>query len=110
AVTDPARVKRTDPGTPEICNIFTLHRQFSSQEVVGWAAQGCRTAGIGCIDCKKKLHEGIVAELLPIRERAEKLAAKPDEVREILRKGGLRAREVAQATMEEVRRRIGVRR
>jgi tryptophanyl-tRNA synthetase len=109
AVTDPARVKRTDPGNPDVCNIFSLHKLFSAPEAVAWAQEGCKTAGIGCIDCKKKLHEGIVKELGPIRERAAELAAKPDHVWGILRTGAERARKVAQATMDEVRRRVGVR-
>jgi tryptophanyl-tRNA synthetase len=109
AVTDPARVKRTDPGNPDICNIFSLHKLFSPPDVIEWAAQGCRSAGIGCIDCKKKLHEGMVRELLPIRERAIDLAAHPDDVWDTLRDGARRASEVAKATMEEVRRRVGVR-
>jgi tryptophanyl-tRNA synthetase len=110
AVTDPARVKRTDPGNPDICNIFTLHKMFSPPDVIEWSAQGCRTAGIGCIDCKKKLHEGMVRELAPIRERAINLAAHPDDVWDVLRDGARRARKVAEATMEEVRRKVGVRR
>jgi tryptophanyl-tRNA synthetase len=108
AVTDPARVKRSDPGTPEKCNIFSLHRLFSAPEVVEWAAQGCRTAGIGCIECKRALHESMLRELTPIRERAAELSVRPDHVRDVLREGARRAREVAQATMEEVRRRLGV--
>jgi tryptophanyl-tRNA synthetase len=110
AVTDPARVKRTDPGNPDICNIFTLHKLFSAQDVIEWSAQGCRTAAIGCIDCKKKLHEAMVRELTPIRERAITLAAHPDDVWDVLRDGARRAGEVARATIEEVRRRVGVRR
>jgi tryptophanyl-tRNA synthetase len=110
AVTDPARVKRTDPGNPDVCNIFSLHKLFSTPDVIEWSAHGCRTAGIGCIDCKKKLHEGMVRELTPIRERAIDLAAHPDDVWDVLREGARRAGEVARATMEEVRRRVGVRR
>ena len=110
AVTDPARVKRTDPGNPDVCNIFTLHKLFSTPDVIEWAAQGCRSAGIGCIDCKKKLHEGMVRELGPIRERAIDLAAHPDDVWDVLRDGARRAGDMARATMEEVRRRVGVRR
>ena len=77
AVTDPARVKRADPGTPEICNIYTMHQGFSPPEDVAWCEEGCRTAGIGCVDCKKKLAENMDAELAPMRERHAKLPRRP---------------------------------
>jgi tryptophanyl-tRNA synthetase len=108
AATDPARIRRSDPGTPEICNIFTMHRAFSPEEDIEWAAEGCRTAGIGCIDCKKKLCENMVAELTPIRERYEEMIARPDDVRDLMAKGAQAARAVAARTMEEVRERTGL--
>lgn len=108
ATTDPARVRRTDPGTPETCNIFTMHKAFSPPEDVEWAAAGCRTAGIGCVDCKKRLCENMAAELAPVRERYHELASMPDQVREIMRQGAEKARAVARRTMELVRQRAGL--
>src|SRR5262245_9005414 len=84
AATDPARVKRTDPGTPEKCNIYTLHKFFSPPEVQQEVHVGCTTAGIGCIDCKKRLFENVKADLARIRARADELRAQPGRVDEIL--------------------------
>ena len=109
AATDPARVRRDDPGTPEICNIFTMHNAFSPPKDIEWSAEGCRTAGIGCIDCKKCLAENMHAELSPIRERYEELTADPDGLRETLSQGAARCRKAAEATMEEVREKTGLR-
>jgi tryptophanyl-tRNA synthetase len=102
-VTDPARKRRTDPGTPEICPVFDLHKAFSPQESQQWAAQGCRTAGIGCLDCKGRLLEHLLQRLEGIHARRPEFAAHPDTVWDILRAGSLHAREVARATMDEVR-------
>src|SRR5213079_1024423 len=77
AVTDPKRVKRTDPGTPEVCNIYHLHKAFSAPETVEHVAVQCSTAGWGCIDCKKVLHQSMETELAPIRARAKDIAANP---------------------------------
>jgi tryptophanyl-tRNA synthetase len=107
AMTDPARVKRTDPGTPEICNLYHLHRHFSSPETVGEVATKCREAGWGCLDCKRVLADNISREFAPMRERAAELKANPDRVREVLAAGADRARAVARATMGEVRERMG---
>ncbi len=109
AATDPARVRRTDPGTPEICNLFTMHRAFSPPEDVEWSAEGCRTADIGCIDCKKRLAENMTAELDPIRERYHQLTADPDALRDVLAAGADRCRRQARAIMEEVRQKTGLR-
>jgi tryptophanyl-tRNA synthetase len=109
AMTDPARKRRSDPGDPAVCNIYTLHKNFSSNETQEWAASGCRSAGIGCIECKKALHKEMMTALEPIRERADELSKKPDRVRGVLSEGSRRAREIAQATMEEVRDRMGLR-
>jgi tryptophanyl-tRNA synthetase len=109
AVTDPARIRRTDPGTPEICNIYTLHESFSPEDDQAEVAQGCRTAGIGCIDCKKILHKNMMAALEPIQEKAADLRAHPEVVEETLARGARECRELAEATMIEVRRAIGVR-
>ncbi len=108
AVTDPARVKKTDPGNPDVCNIYQLHKAFSSADTLNDVAVQCRSAGWGCIDCKKVLHQGMEAELTPIRARAEALAAEPGRVTEILQAGADRARSVAQRTMGEVREAMGI--
>lgn len=108
AMTDPARVRKTDPGTPEICNIYQLHRAFSTPDEVETVAVNCRTAGWGCIDCKKVLHESMERTLVPIRRRAEEIAATPARLDEILAAGAERARTVAGATMVEVRDRMGI--
>ena len=109
AVTDPARVRRTDPGNPDVCNIFQLHKAFSPTATVVNVDMQCRSAGWGCIDCKKVLAESIEAELVPIRTRAAELAATPERVLQALGDGAARAHRVAQATMAEVRERMGLR-
>jgi tryptophanyl-tRNA synthetase len=108
AVTDPARVKRTDPGTPEICNIFHLHKAFSPPATVDHVAVQCRTAGWGCIDCKKVLFENMNAELTPIRERAAALSSEPGKVSAILDDGAARAATKARATMAQVKELMGL--
>lgn len=102
-LTDPARMRRTDPGDPEKCPVFDLHKAFSPEETREWAAQGCRTAGIGCIDCKGKLADHMLERLAGIHARRPEFASRPDTVWDILREGSKRARAVAQATMDEVR-------
>ena len=106
--TDPARVRRSDPGEPEKCPVFELHRVYSNEETQGWVQQGCRSAGIGCIDCKRPLIEAVQAEVTPIRERAEALEADPEQVRQIITSGCEHAQEVARSTMQEVRSAIGL--
>ena len=108
AATDPARVRRTDPGDPDKCNIFTLHRFFSSAERQAEVRTGCTTAGIGCIDCKKWLFEGIKADLNRIRARRDELLATPETVDTILAEGAQRARAVAKDTMARVRQCLGI--
>ena len=108
AVTDPARQRRTDPGNPEICNIFSLHKAFNSPETVQHVDTQCRTAGWGCIDCKKVLHTAMVAELTPIRIRAEELKAHPAAVTQALDRGAERARTMARATMGLVKDHMGL--
>ncbi len=107
AATDPARVTRKDPGTPEICNIFTLHQGFSSPETVEEVADKCRNAAWGCIDCKRKLADNIIATLAPMRERAAALRRDPAGVLERLRAGAGRARDLARRTIAEVREKMG---
>jgi tryptophanyl-tRNA synthetase len=104
--TDPARKRRTDPGNPDVCPVFDLHKIFSPEATRQWAAEGCRTAGIGCLDCKDALLKGMLPALEPIRERRQKYAEKPDVIVDVLHTGTERARAVAQQTMEEVRSRI----
>jgi len=108
AVTDPKRVRRTDPGTPEVCNIYHLHKAFSPPATVDHVAVQCRTAGWGCIDCKKVLHESMEQELAPIRARAKAIAANPKKMNENLAAGADRARSIAQKTMAEVKQKMGL--
>ena len=109
AVTDPARVKRTDPGTPEVCNIHTMHQGFSPPEDVAWCEEGCQTAGIGCVDCKKKLAENMARELAPIRERYDAYSKDPDYVDDVISAGARKCKARAEATMAEVRKATGIR-
>jgi tryptophanyl-tRNA synthetase len=108
-VTDPARVRRTDPGNPDVCPVFDLHKVFSSVEVQAQAADGCRTAGIGCIQCKGWVADAIVTELKPIQERGRYFEAHPDEVNAILDEGAKRARVTTEQTMSEVRAAVKLR-
>ncbi len=108
AVTDPARVRRTDPGNPDVCNIFQLHRAFSPEATVAEVDRQCRSAGWGCIDCKKVLHASMEVELAPIRARGAELLEQPDVVAQVLGDGAEKARRVARATMGEVRERMGL--
>lgn len=107
APTDPARVRRTDPGNPDVCLIFDYHKLFSDLDTIQMVDRECRTAGIGCVDCKKKLFEGMTAHLTPIQERAEALRSNPDYVRDALRQGATEARAIASEVMEEVRGKVG---
>jgi tryptophanyl-tRNA synthetase len=108
AVTDPARQRRTDPGDPRKCPIGLLHYALSSPEDIAWVNEGCTTAGIGCIDCKKKLTANIEAELGPIRERYLDLRSRPSDMWEILRDGADRARSIANSVIDEVREAMGI--
>lgn len=102
-LTDPARKRRSDPGDPDKCPVFDFHQVYSSTADIEWVTHGCRTAEIGCIDCKTKLAERMNAALAPLRARRAELMAHPAQVAEILHEGESRARRVAQATMTEVR-------
>ena len=108
AVTDPKRQRRTDPGTPEVCNIYSLHKYFSPPETVEHVAVQCRTAGWGCIDCKKVLHESMERELVPIRSRAAAIMADPGHVADALATGASRAQAIARETMKEVKEKMGL--
>lgn len=103
AMTDPQRVRRNDPGDPEVCPIYAYHGIYSSGEQKKYVEEGCRTAGIGCIECKKILTENILKELEPYREKREELLRNPDMVRSVVEDGNDRAGEMAEKTMEEVR-------
>jgi tryptophanyl-tRNA synthetase len=107
AKTDPARVTRKDPGNPEVCNLYHLHRYFSPPETVALVAENCRGAKWGCLDCKRVLADNMIATLAPIRERALELQAQPRRVDEILAQGASAARRIASETMREVRERMG---
>jgi len=108
AVTDPARVRRTDPGTPEVCNIYHLHRAFSPPDVVSNVETQCRTAGWGCIECKKVLFEHVNTELAPIRARSVEIRARPEIVDQVIGDGAATARRVASGTIREVKERMGL--
>ena len=106
--TDPARVRRTDPGDPEKCPVWDLHKVYSDADTQQWVQQGCSKASIGCLDCKKPLIEAINAELKPIREKAAELQAKPNVVKNVLAEGAEKARTAAQQTLKEVRVAMGL--
>jgi tryptophanyl-tRNA synthetase len=101
--TDPARVRRNDPGDPEKCPVWDLHKIYSNEETKAWVQNGCRSAGIGCLDCKKPVIESILKELEVIRQRAREYEENPELVRGIVAEGCERARDAARATMSEVR-------
>jgi len=106
--TDPARVRRTDPGNPDICPVWQLHAVYSSDEVRDWVREGCTSAGIGCLDCKQPIIDSVLAELQPLQERAREFEADPGRVRAIINDGAEAARAVARATLEEVRAAMGL--
>jgi tryptophanyl-tRNA synthetase len=102
-ITDPDRKRRTDKGNPDVCPVYDWHKLFSTRETLEWAAQGCRTAGIGCIECKAKMADHLIEWITPVRERRVEYEKHPARVLEILEDGSKRARKVAQGTMERVR-------
>ncbi len=106
--TDPARVRRSDPGDPDKCPVWDLHKIYSDEKTRDWVQAGCRSAGIGCLDCKKPLIESVLAQLAVIRERAREYEGNPELVRSIVSAGCERAREAARATMAEVREAVGL--
>ena len=106
--TDPARVRRSDPGEPERCPVWQLHKVYSTEETQTWAAQGCRTAGIGCLDCKQPVIDAMLREQQPWRERAQPYLDDPSLLRSIVADGCDRARAAAQETMRDVRDAMGL--
>jgi tryptophanyl-tRNA synthetase len=102
-ITDPARKRRTDPGNPDVCPVYDWHKLFSPPETLAWSADGCRSAGIGCIECKTAMADNFIRWITPVRERREEYAAHPDKVLHILDEGSVKARDVAQKTMGRVR-------
>jgi tryptophanyl-tRNA synthetase len=106
--TDPARGRRTDPGDPERCPVWQLHQVYSDESTKEWVQQGCRTAGIGCIECKQPVIDGILKEQAPMRERAQTYLDDPSLVRAIIADGCEKARELARETMRDVRESMGL--
>ncbi|MDX1656708.1 MAG: tryptophan--tRNA ligase, partial [Candidatus Competibacteraceae bacterium] len=106
--TDPARVRRRDPGEPEKCPVWQFHRIYSDESTREWVQQGCRTAGIGCLECKGPIIEAVQGELAPMRERAAEYEADPQRVRDIVQEGCEAARETANDTLAEVRQAMGL--
>jgi tryptophanyl-tRNA synthetase len=106
--TDPARVKRTDPGDPEKCPVWQLHLVYSDDKRKQWVQEGCRSAGIGCLECKQPVIDAVIEELKPIRERASQYLEDPTLVRSIIADGCEKARKLAQETLREVRQAMGL--
>jgi tryptophanyl-tRNA synthetase len=106
--TDPARVRRTDAGDPERCPVWQLHKVYSSDDTMLWVQQGCKTAGIGCIECKQPVIAGVLAEQVPMRERAQQYLDDPTLVRNIIADGCEKARKLAGETMRDVREAMGL--
>jgi len=106
--TDPARIRRTDPGEPANCPVWQLHQVYSDETCQAWVEQGCRSAGIGCLDCKQPVIDGILREQAPMRARAQPFLEDPKLVREIIGDGNSKARRLARETMRDVRQAIGL--
>jgi tryptophanyl-tRNA synthetase len=107
-VTDPQRARRSDPGNPDVCNVYSMHKVFSAPEEVAEINVECRRAGIGCVDCKKRLAHNLNANLAPFRQRRAELSQNPEQIRDILHDGQRRAQIIAHQTMVEVRAAIGL--
>ena len=106
--TDPARVRRTDPGDPDKCPVWQLHQVYSGDDVLAWVRQGCPSAGIGCLECKQPVIDAMQKELAPIQERARAYAEEPDVVKNIIADGCEKARDLARETMRDVREAMGL--
>jgi tryptophanyl-tRNA synthetase len=107
-MTDPQRVRRNDPGDPEKSPVFAYHKVYSSPEEIAWVVEGCRTAGIGCVECKRVLIKNVLEKLTPIRQCRLELETRIDEVKDTIRQGTAKAREEAVRTMKEVREAVGL--
>ena len=107
-ITDPQRERRSDPGNPDVCNVFDFHKLYTDPQLVQEIDAQCRTAGIGCVECKQKMAEGLIAALEPIREKRAYYESRPDLVDDIMTEGSNRARRTAKRTMEEVRAAIKI--
>jgi len=107
-VTDPARARRTDPGEPEKCPAFQLHKVYSTADEIAEVSAGCRNAGIGCLDCKKIMIKHVIDDLAPFREKRAQYESRPKEVEDVLRAGNQRAQVQASETMVEVRETLGL--
>ena len=108
AMTDPARVRKSDPGNPDVCNVYSMHQAFGDEPTQATVASNCRSAGWGCIECKKVLAESMEQVLVPIRVRAAEIGAKPSTVTDVLEEGATRARTTARETMRQVYERMGL--
>ena len=108
AMTDPARQRKTDPGTPDKCNLYHLHQLVSSSKELDYIAKGCQKAQIGCLECKKLLADNLAKELAPIQKKRKELAENPEKIKKILADGTERAREIAQKNMIEIKKKMGL--
>jgi tryptophanyl-tRNA synthetase len=106
--TDTNRVRRTDPGEPQKCPVWQMHQVYSNEDTLNWVEQGCRSAAIGCLDCKEPVINAVLAEIEPIRERAQAYEEDPESVRTLIAEGCERARSVARETLDEVRQAMGL--
>lgn len=106
--TDPARVRLTDPGNPEKCPVWQLHQTYSNEETRKWVVEGCTSAGIGCLECKRPVIDAVVAELEPIQKAAQEYEKDPDLVKSIIAEGSEKARETAKETLHDVRAAVGL--
>ena len=107
-ITDPQRKRRSDPGNPDVCNVFDFHKLYTDSQMVKEIDEQCRTAGIGCVECKQKMAQGLIAALEPIREKRTYYESRPDLVDDIMTEGSNKARRTAQSTMEDVRAAIKI--
>jgi tryptophanyl-tRNA synthetase len=107
-ITDPQRARRSDPGNPDVCNVYDFHKLYTDPQTVKEIDQECRSAGIGCVECKQKMAEGLIDTLAPIRERRAYYEKRPETVREIMVEGSNKAREKARETMGLVREAVKI--
>jgi tryptophanyl-tRNA synthetase len=108
AATCEHRQRRTDPGHPEHCNVFTMHTAFSKEDQISSVDRNCRSAGIGCIECKEILYKNMVEELSPIQDRAREMNKRPEYIVDVLKSGAARCKVIAEKVMDEVRTKIGI--